>query len=159
MRTRLTSIQRVLCALTWAIVVMMIGLTALSWTTLPDQVPTHYNFAGEADAWGGKANVWLVPVVAGFACAVVEVCARLRPDHINVPVKIRPEFRMESYRVMRTMCFGLNVQIALTFFLIQLASLLNVPKLTQASFAVIFLMALTVALACLKVKRINQREA
>lgn len=156
MRQKLTRAQTVFCVLTWVIVVVTILLTALAWNGLPEQVPTHYNFAGQADAWGGKGTVWFVPVVMVIACGVVEVCARLRPDHINIPVKIRPEHRQESYCVMRTMCFVLNVQVALTFLLIQLATLLFVPKLTQASFVVLFLMAVTVAAGCVRVKRINR---
>lgn len=158
MRTKLTRLQMALCVLTWVIAAVTILLTGLSWNSLPAQVPTHYNFAGEVDAWGGKGTVWLVPVMVVIACAIVEVCARLRPDRINIPVKARAEHMLESYRVMRTMCYALNVQMAVVFFLIQLAILLNVPKLTQASFVVIFLMAVTVALCCVRVKQINRRE-
>lgn len=156
MKLKLTRLQIGFCVLTWVIVAVTLLLTALSWNHLPEQVPTHYNFAGQADAWGGKGTVWFVPVVMVIACGVVEVCARLRPDHINIPVKVRPGHVVESYRMMRTMCFVLNAQMALTFFLIQLATLLGVPKLTQASFVVLFLMAVTVAGFCVRLRQINR---
>lgn len=33
------------------------------WETLPRQIPIHFNMAGEADGWGNKALIWLLPVL------------------------------------------------------------------------------------------------
>ncbi|MEG3067433.1 MAG: DUF1648 domain-containing protein [Syntrophaceticus schinkii] len=32
------------------------------WPTLPDVIPTHFGFSGEADGWGSKSS--LVPLLA-----------------------------------------------------------------------------------------------
>ncbi|MEZ7898416.1 MAG: DUF1648 domain-containing protein [Flaviflexus sp.] len=46
-----------------AIALGSIVYAAAIYSDLPDQVPTHFNFAGEADAWGFKANIWLGPII------------------------------------------------------------------------------------------------
>ena len=34
------------------------------WNALPEQIPVHYNAAGEIDGWGGKGMVWLFVVIS-----------------------------------------------------------------------------------------------
>ena len=36
---------------------------AFSYRSIPENVPTHYNFAGEIDGWGGKGALWLMPII------------------------------------------------------------------------------------------------
>ncbi|MGM9661564.1 MAG: DUF1648 domain-containing protein [Oscillospiraceae bacterium] len=35
----------------------------LAWRGLPQQVPGHYNSAGEITRWGSKAELWVLPCV------------------------------------------------------------------------------------------------
>lgn len=32
---------------------------------LPESIPTHFNFKGEADAWGGRSSIFLAPGILG----------------------------------------------------------------------------------------------
>lgn len=34
------------------------------WPSLPDSIPTHYNFKGEADSWGGKGSLLILPLIS-----------------------------------------------------------------------------------------------
>ena len=39
--------------------IMLIGTPLylfISWPSIPDKLPMHYNFAGEIDRWGGKGE-------------------------------------------------------------------------------------------------------
>ncbi len=38
--------------------------TGAFYAQLPETVPTHWNFKGEADAFGPRATVWLMPILA-----------------------------------------------------------------------------------------------
>ena len=40
--------------------------TVIIWSQLPDQVPAHYNGAGEIDRWGSKWELILLPVIAAL---------------------------------------------------------------------------------------------
>ena len=45
----------------------LVGVAAyliLAWRTIPDQVPTHFNAAGEIDSLGGKNSLLLLPIVS-----------------------------------------------------------------------------------------------
>jgi hypothetical protein len=35
-----------------------------AWSSLPDEVPAHFGFSGRPDRWGGRWQVWVIPVVA-----------------------------------------------------------------------------------------------
>lgn len=43
--------------------VLGLVLTAMVYSQLPETVPTHWNFKGEADGFGRRATVWIVPVM------------------------------------------------------------------------------------------------
>ena len=57
----------------------MILLPFLLWNRLPDQIPGHYNGAGEIDRWTGKIELFVLPFAGLFLYAVISFpCAILR---------------------------------------------------------------------------------
>lgn len=46
-------------------------LPLLYYGDLPDQIPQHFNFAGEADIWGSKEIIWGIPLVNLFLFALI----------------------------------------------------------------------------------------
>ncbi|MEL7121196.1 MAG: DUF1648 domain-containing protein [Bacteroidota bacterium] len=44
-------------------IVISIVLPALTYSQLPDQIPTHYNANGLPDAYGNKINIWRLPFI------------------------------------------------------------------------------------------------
>ncbi len=81
-----------------AAIVVTIAYTALRYGELPDRVPLHFGFSGQADGFGPRPAVWLIPAVQivvtiGYAapsfagpgrplllvgCAVVLLCGYLQ---------------------------------------------------------------------------------
>ena len=54
-----------------------------SWSSLPAEVPTHYNALGEADRWGHKAFIFFAPL---FGLAMWGLLNAInRPQFINMP--------------------------------------------------------------------------
>ena len=43
--------------------VLLIGLPWYFYNNLPDEIPTHFGFAGFADDWGAKKSIWLLPII------------------------------------------------------------------------------------------------
>jgi hypothetical protein len=35
-----------------------------AWGSLPQQVPTHFGITGRPDRWGGRWQIWILPVLA-----------------------------------------------------------------------------------------------
>ncbi|WP_339252746.1 DUF1648 domain-containing protein [Sporosarcina sp. FSL W8-0480] len=50
----------------FTIIVFVAGMIYLIsiWNQLPDQVPAHYNAAGEVDRWGSKWELVILPIIA-----------------------------------------------------------------------------------------------
>ena len=53
-------IYRILNYLTLLILFLSIILPILFWKQIPDQIPSHYNSAGVADAWSGKETLFFI---------------------------------------------------------------------------------------------------
>ena len=39
--------------------------------SLPYRIPTHFNASGEADAWGHKSSIFLLPLIMGVTSIIV----------------------------------------------------------------------------------------
>ncbi len=55
----------------------MFVTVALNWPNLPESIPSHYNASGEADRWGSKAGVWMLPVVGAVLFLVLTLLKRV----------------------------------------------------------------------------------
>ena len=44
----------------WLISIILI---MINYADLPDKIPSHYNFAGDADAWSTKTFIFFMPVL------------------------------------------------------------------------------------------------
>lgn len=63
----------------------MVHLIAV-WGQLPDQVPAHYNAAGEVNRWGSKWELILLPTIAAFL-AILMTFLEKHPEwhnHMNL---------------------------------------------------------------------------
>ncbi|UXU57576.1 DUF1648 domain-containing protein [Staphylococcus agnetis] len=59
-KRHLMNVLNGLCFILWLIALSYLGLM---YHKIPDQVGTHFTLLGHADAFGNKANLWLLPVV------------------------------------------------------------------------------------------------
>ncbi len=84
-------------------ILVMILLVALNWGSLPDTVPTHFNGAGDADGWGSKFTLLILPVIAIFLHILLGVVER-KPHLHNYPVRLTEEnaplFYAESVKII-----------------------------------------------------------
>lgn len=61
---RLKRVRRGLLAAGLAVLAASVVFLAVRWGRMPDEIPTHFDAAGQIDGWGDKATVLLLPVVA-----------------------------------------------------------------------------------------------
>lgn len=100
-------IERVLSVLG---IVILLGATiffAIKFHSITGEVPTHFNVAGEADAYGSKYSL-LFPIILGWIMYIAILVLLRFPKGWNVPVgwAIGP---------IKMMVVVLNVFIAITF--------------------------------------------
>ncbi len=94
-----------------------IALAIVAFLTLPETVPTHFNFKGDADAFGEKANVFAGPAMA-FVLYVGITWLSFHPEIFNYPVKITEENADRQYRIAVRMIRWSKVSVNFIFLLI-----------------------------------------
>ena len=70
----------------WSIpaLVLVLGATALVYRDLPDIIPIHWNAAGEADRYGARVTIFLLPLIMGMMLLLWPVLPTVSPDKFRV---------------------------------------------------------------------------
>ena len=63
MKIENTKADRILDLIGWIMLIGTLAYLILGWSSFPDQIPMHYNGAGEIDRWGGKGEIIIIEVV------------------------------------------------------------------------------------------------
>jgi hypothetical protein len=96
-------------------------VVAASWSSLPEQLPTHFAMNGEPDAWGGRGQALWLPGIALVQFIVLTVLTRM-PHRYNYPWPITPENAERQYGLARRLLHGMKLLIVLLFFAMYLGS-------------------------------------
>lgn len=105
----------IICEAVAAVVMISVFLYVIAtWTSLPDKVPTHFNFAGEPDQWGGKASLLLLMGVTAVLYAGLSLLTRF-PHIFNYPCTITDQNRRRQYLLARQMLTALKTELVLVF--------------------------------------------
>jgi uncharacterized membrane protein len=60
---------------------------------LPDRIPTHFDSAGNPNAWGSPGNsLFILPAVATVVFLLIGLVNR-KPERFNYPVRVTPQNR------------------------------------------------------------------
>jgi uncharacterized membrane protein len=66
------------------LVVITTATTAWCYSSLPDQIPTHWNIHGEVDGYGGRWTLFIFPVLMAGMMALFYFLPALSPRHFEV---------------------------------------------------------------------------
>lgn len=89
-RVNLTWLDWIMEAVAILILLAMIALIVMQYTSLPSIIPTHFNASGEVDGYGGKWTVLLLAVVAIVVYVLATLASRY-PNLMNYPIPITEE--------------------------------------------------------------------
>lgn len=110
-----------------SILILIWVYVVLTYDTLPDTIPTHFNGAGEVDSYGPKATLFILPAVVTFISILFFVLQKV-PQHLNHPVrKITAGNAEFTYRNTLTMMRVLKIGISL-FFLLTTHEIISIVK-------------------------------
>ncbi|WP_246943627.1 DUF1648 domain-containing protein [Bacillus pinisoli] len=80
-----------------------IVLLVTVWHQLPEQVPAHYNGAGEVDRWGSKWELLILPGIGMFMLLLMQTLEAFPETH-NYPSRFNPsnarQFYLQSRKVL-----------------------------------------------------------
>jgi uncharacterized membrane protein len=89
-------------------------LLTYNYSRLPEQIPIHFNGQGEADGFGSKSWLILLPIVS-LAIWFPVFWLQNRPHQLNYPVRITPENAEHQYALASQFLQRVNLIQALLF--------------------------------------------
>ena len=99
-------------------------LAILSFSDLPESIPTHFNGAGEADGFGERTNIFVLPII-GTILFIGLTLLNKNPHIFNYPKTITNENALNQYSNATRMIRVLKLIIIFVFGLILVRTLQN----------------------------------
>lgn len=96
-------------------------LVLTRWQHLPEQIPIHYNFAGEIDAYGGKTAV-IFEIVIGWVVFIALTILAKFPKTWNIPFKVTPKNRARLYGITLGMFEVVKLLITILFVIMMISA-------------------------------------
>ena len=106
--------QRIAGILSPVILLGSLAYILIVWRSLPEQIPTHYNFAGEIDGYGGRGALLFMPIFGLVTDLIVAVTGRF-PQSWNTGVSVTVLNRVRVYRLARDLLAELRLAMAILF--------------------------------------------
>lgn len=92
------------------------------WPTLPDVIPTHFGFSGEADGWGSK-NTLIVLFATNIGLYLMMTVLTFFPHTFNYVVEITEKNVREQYYYARLMSNFMKLEVVWMFVYLEWGTL------------------------------------
>ncbi len=99
---RPTTVDLVLEAFSFIILLAMWSPIIFYYSDLPDSVPIHFNAQGIPDDYGSKSTLLLLPIIGTFAFILLTILNKF-PHIFNFPTEITEVNAPKMYRIATTM--------------------------------------------------------
>ena len=132
----ITLSDRILELVAAAMAVLLLILTGVLYSQAPETVPTHFNFAGDADGWGGKGFYWIlaaIMLVGMIICASAAYNRKL----VNLPIRLKEPVFYRQIGLISRMCRIMTITfgfIWLAVLLAMSASFIGMPEGLSVAF-------------------------
>ena len=110
---KITRLEFLFNSIALAVFIGSIGFLISAWTTLPSEVPAHYNGVGEVDRWGSKGEMLILPII-GLAMWIGMSVLEKYP-HVYNYTNLTKENAREQYLNARMMINVLKNQMVFIF--------------------------------------------
>ena len=142
-----TTLDIILEVSSWTLLLMLWFITAMNYFSLPEIIPIHFNFSGEADGHAGKLAYWMFPVITTGLFILLNLISRY-PHALNYPVKITENNAVKQYgiatrfiRLMRLVIVGIFL-----YAVVSVASIANDETATSSLLPVWGMLALLICM-------------
>ena len=124
LKLELTTFDKTLEILGWTSILAIWVLTITNYTNLPNTIPIHYNGAGQADGFGGKATILTLPIIATVLFIGLTILNKF-PHIFNYPTNITQENALRQYTNATRLIRYLKLIIVVIFGLIAFKTIQN----------------------------------
>jgi uncharacterized membrane protein len=94
--------------------IALILVTIYGYRVLPENIPLHFNLTGEADGFGSKQSIVIIPIATLVMYLALSILERF-PHKFNYMLEITAENAERQYRNMHYMMKILKVYIVFLF--------------------------------------------
>lgn len=115
-------LRRVVIALGAAVLLGVTVFVLVRWQSLPAELPSHYDAAGNIDATSGKSGLWMLLITSWVLFGVINLAALLPASAWNPPPKTP-----QALHAMRLVLSVIALFMTLTFAYLVLCTALCVP--------------------------------
>ncbi len=116
-KPELTTTDKTFEILSWLALLGMWVLVITNYASLPDQIPVHFNAAREADAFGGKGNIWGMPIISTALFGGLTILNKF-PHVFNYPTKITADNALSQYTIATRLIRYAKLSIVIIFGII-----------------------------------------
>lgn len=124
-KLELTTTDKIFEILGWISLVAVWVFTIKNYNNLPDIIPIHFNGAGQADGFGGKATILTLPIVSTILFIGMTVLNKF-PHLFNHPTNITRENELRLYTNATRLIRYLKLILVIIFGFIVFKTIQNV---------------------------------
>ena len=151
-KLRLSTVDKLLEAVSLIILLIIWGIVFFNYSNLPQTIPTHYNASGQADAFGGKEEIWKPLIVLTILFIVLTFFNKF-PQLFNYPVDITEDNAFRNYTIATRLLRHLKLIIVLIFGYLILQSIQNAELGNWTLLVVLGLIICTIIFSLSKFKK------
>ena len=117
--------QKTMEIITLVLILCQIVYCVVLYPQLPSKIPTHFNFAGEVDGWGGKGSI-IILLATTIGLYILLTVTLFFPKLWNIPTKITDQNRGIVFKYVINMVLWDKLLIVACFFYITYCTISSV---------------------------------
>ncbi|WP_353332557.1 DUF1648 domain-containing protein [Bacteroides sedimenti] len=114
-----TKVDKIMEAIALLLLIATWLLAIIFYPKLPDVIPVHFNFAGEADGWGSKSHLFILAAVATLVMALTGFSAYYPMRMTNLRIKFTEETKATQLFLASRLLRTVNILIGVLFILVE----------------------------------------
>jgi len=114
MKNKYVSTINIICMVQFIAIILYL---IIGWNSFPEQIPGHFNAAGEVTRYDGRGALLIGPIVGGLLFGGLVLLGRF-PQVWNTGVKVTEENRERIYRIVGNLIATMSLAITTSFVFI-----------------------------------------
>jgi hypothetical protein len=154
----ITKIHLVIEAISYVLLIASIIVLAVGSHGVDGEVATHYDIAGNADAYGSAASLFIMPVIILFTSVILSLVVHFFPlRYWSMPFKVNQERAIKVYRYMTLMMILIIFVMSAATLVSSVAMLKsNGLLITAACIGMVVMMTAVIVVMCILAGKANK---
>jgi len=121
----LTFGDKIIEFIAWLSLAIVWIMTISNFNQLPEIIPTHFNAAGQANGFGGKAAIFTLPIISSLLFLLLTWLNNF-PQLFNFPTNITKENALKQYLFATRLIRYIKLIVVVIFGMIEYKTIQNV---------------------------------